>query len=84
MSAQHTTPMACCCCNQTGTCRVCSCMKASRTCVSCLPGKLGSCLNSPTTHVPLQGTLHTTLISSSPSCLSEAHPDQLTHSYHVS
>ena len=41
--------MACCRCNRAGTCRNCSCRKAGSSCSSCLPAKLGNCLNLPFT-----------------------------------
>ena len=37
--------MPCCRCSRTGTCANCSCVKAGKTCGSCLPGKLGKCRN---------------------------------------
>ena len=41
----------CCRCNDHGTCQRCSCTKAGRVCVSCLPLKRGHCSNmSPTTN----------------------------------
>ena len=38
--------MACCRCNRTGSCKGCVCVKAGNPCTSCLPSKLGSCVNS--------------------------------------
>ena len=35
----------CCRCNRNGTCKKCSCTKAGRHCMKCLPGTLGNCLN---------------------------------------
>ena len=35
----------CCRCNRTGSCKGCACAKANKTCVSCLPFKLGRCAN---------------------------------------
>lgn len=37
--------MPCCKCNRTGTCRGCACTKAKRSCINCLPCKLGNCVN---------------------------------------
>ncbi len=37
--------MPCCKCNRTGSCRRCACVKAGRSCTSCLPTNLGTCLN---------------------------------------
>ena len=42
--------MVCCKCNRSGYCRNCVCVKANRTCVDCLPGKLGQCTNKSTTN----------------------------------
>ena len=36
---------SCCRCNDQGTCRRCSCAKAGRSCVSCLPLRRGHCTN---------------------------------------
>ena len=44
--------MVCCKCNRTGLCRGCACVKAGRSCVNCLPGKLGNCANA-TSNVPM-------------------------------
>ena len=38
-------PMPCCRCNRTGSCKGCACVKACNPCTSCLPSKLGSCVN---------------------------------------
>ena len=35
----------CCWCNRTGSCRNCACVKAGKPCQSCLPSRLGHCLN---------------------------------------
>lgn len=35
----------CCKCNRTGRCRNCSCVKAGKHCLSCLPSCLGQCVN---------------------------------------
>ena len=37
--------MVCCKCNRTDLCRGCACVKAGRSCVNCLPSKLGNCAN---------------------------------------
>ena len=37
--------MVCCKCNRTGHCRNCACVKAKKTCDSCLPCRLGQCQN---------------------------------------
>ena len=37
--------VACCRCNRNGVCEGCACVKANRLCSSCLPGRLGTCLN---------------------------------------
>ena len=37
--------MVCCKCNRTGHCRNCVCVKAKKTCDSCLPCRLGQCQN---------------------------------------
>lgn len=37
--------VACCRCNRTGVCQGCACVKAKRPCSSCLPSRLGTCLN---------------------------------------
>ena len=37
--------MVCCKCNKSGTCRECACAKVESPCVSCLPLKLGKCVN---------------------------------------
>ena len=37
--------MVCCRCNKTGRCRNCSCVKAGKSCRSCLPIRLGQCEN---------------------------------------
>ena len=42
--------MVCCRCNRSGFCKGCACVKAKRTCDSCLPGKLGHCANNSTTN----------------------------------
>ena len=36
----------CCRCNRSGSCQGCSCVKASKTCTSCLPFRVGKCRNS--------------------------------------
>ena len=36
---------SCCRCNKTGRCRNCSCVKAGKQCLSCLPHRLGQCSN---------------------------------------
>ena len=36
----------CCRCNRTGICRGCACAKAGKSCIDCLPSKLGHCSNS--------------------------------------
>ena len=41
--------MPCCKCNRTGTCKGCACVKAGLPCTSCLPSRLGSCMNSQQT-----------------------------------
>ena len=43
--------MACCRCNRTGFCKGCACVKAKKSCVNCLPGKLGNCANRSTATV---------------------------------
>ena len=35
----------CCSCNSSGRCRNCSCVKAGRTCSTCLPSRLDRCSN---------------------------------------
>ena len=41
--------MVCCKCNKSGSCSGCACVKAGKSCVNCLPSKLGNCVNvSPT------------------------------------
>ena len=37
--------LACCQCNRSGICKGCSCVKAGKTCISCLPGRLERCRN---------------------------------------
>ncbi len=37
--------MTCCKCNKSGSCKGCTCAKVNTPCVSCLPGKLGKCVN---------------------------------------
>ena len=37
--------MVCCKCNRTRHCRNCACVKAKKTCESCLPYRLGQCQN---------------------------------------
>ena len=77
---------SCCRCNRTGTCQKCSCAKAGRPCVKCLPGILGKCLNQhvsqspqlPPSNLPSPATMSpstlSTLSSSAPSttCTSAA------------
>ena len=53
----------CCRCNRTGWCRNCSCRKASKNCQSCLPARLGHCLNQTAT-----ATATIALASSTTSC----------------
>ena len=38
----------CCKCNGSGRCRSCSCVKAGKACVDCLPNKRQGCSNQPT------------------------------------
>ena len=42
--------MVCCKCNRSGYCWNCVCVKANRTCVDCLPDKLGQYTNKSTTN----------------------------------
>ena len=54
---------------RTGLCRGCACVKARRSCVNCLPGKLGNCANA-TSNVPMPSsstcaTTHTNLAPTS-------------------
>ena len=42
--------MVCCRCNRSGHYRGCACVKAKKTCVNCLPSKLGHCANRSTTN----------------------------------
>ena len=44
--------MPCCRCNRSGRCRNCACVKANKPCSSCLPKRLGGCLNDDTTSTP--------------------------------
>ena len=37
--------MACCRCNRSGRCQNCLCVKSGRACQSCLPQRLGNCVN---------------------------------------
>ena len=39
-------PPVCCRCNASGSCKNCSCKKANRTCLNCLPHRRGRCANS--------------------------------------
>ena len=39
-------PPVCCRCNASGSCKNCSCKKANRTCLNCLPHRRGCCANS--------------------------------------
>ena len=39
-------PPVCCRCNASGSCKNCSCSKANRTCLNCLPHRRGCCANS--------------------------------------
>ena len=60
--------MVCCKCNRTGLCRGCACVKAGRSCVNCLPGKLGNCANAtPNVSMPSSSTrtTHTILTPTS-------------------
>ena len=40
-------PPKCCSCNSSGMCKSCSCCKNHTSCVDCVPGKHGRCLNLP-------------------------------------
>ena len=37
--------MACCKCNRSGLCKGCACVRAGKSCMNCLPSKLGTCRN---------------------------------------
>ena len=52
--------MTCCRCNRTGVCRNCSCKKSGNPCTSCLPGRLGNCVNHTASDVSLAATLGST------------------------
>ena len=41
--------MPCCKCNRSGQCKGCACVKAKNHCSNCLPSRLGTCKNVPTT-----------------------------------
>ena len=53
----HITHLRCCRCNRSGKCIGCFCVKSSKKCSSCLPGKFGNCgnrdLGGPTSEVTL-------------------------------
>ena len=52
-------PKTCCRCNASGRCTNCSCKKANRVCVNCLPSRQGHCNNPPkpdTTEAAEQGS----------------------------
>ena len=52
-------PKTCCRCNASGCCTNCSCKKANRVCVNCLPFRQGHCKNPPnpdTTEAAEQGS----------------------------
>ena len=52
-------PKTCCRCNASGRCTNCSCKKANRVCVNCLPFRQGHCNNPPkpdTTEAAEQGS----------------------------
>ena len=44
-SLAHGRKMACCRCYRTGRCQNCSCVKRGQPCPSCLPQRLGNCVN---------------------------------------
>lgn len=46
--------MVCCRCNRTGRCLNCSCVKGGRACESCLPRRLGHCVNTTQITPPSQ------------------------------
>ena len=51
----------CCACNRSGRCQNCSCVKARKTCSSCLPMKLTRCQNANNIESTLQRQLPTSL-----------------------
>ena len=56
---RYTMPKTCCRCNASGRCTNCSCKKANRVCVNCLPFRQGHCNNPPkpdTTEAAEQGS----------------------------
>ena len=58
-------PKTCCRCNSSGRCTNCSCKKANRVCVNCLPFRQGHCNNPPkpdTTETAEQGSEQHTAI----------------------
>ena len=56
--------VACCRCNWTGSCKGCACVKAGKPCSSCLPSKMGTCLNVSSTPTPTPSTPDTTRTTS--------------------
>ena len=44
--------VACCRCSGAGICRNCACVKAGKTCTTCLPGRRGHCLNMKQSSAP--------------------------------
>ena len=71
----------CCRCNRTGSCRNCACVKAGRSCQSCLPSRLGHCLNDTGSSSPDQpsGTPTTTpSLNASPNGSHDDTPPTLT------
>ena len=66
--------MVCCKCNRAGLCRGCTCVKAGRSCVNCLPSKHGNCTN-VTSHALAPSTstsIRTTRTTRSTSILTSA------------
>ena len=46
----------CCKCNRTGKCGNCASVKAGKKCSTCLPSRLGNCLNVQPTHTGIPAT----------------------------
>ena len=69
--------MLCCRCNRSGSCKKCSCVKEGKTCVSCLPGRLGGCQNSAPCAPPVPGNEPPVSLSSSSGPNPRHHPLRL-------
>ena len=56
--------MVCCRCNRTGRCKNCMCAKRGQPCQSCLPKRLGNCVNSVQTQTPSQASALNCMLTS--------------------